>query len=112
MTDRREWMLILDADRLRPDLTPYRVTQQVSPRVLIIEPAESAAKEELMATEGVEAVLEPGEIAADEIRGTLTPTEALFVEAFIQRARQKERPGEGLNWDAAGFLPPDPPHRR
>lgn len=86
--------------------------QKVSPRVMIVEPAGNAAKEELQAMNGVDAVLAPGEVPADDIRGTLTQTEALFVDAYAQRSRHKERLGDGLDWDAEGFLPPDPPLKR
>ena len=86
--------------------------QKVSPRVVIVEPAGDATKEELQTMTGVKAVLEPGERLGADLRGTLTDTEALFVDAFAQRARHKERPGEGLDWDAEGFLPPDPPLKR
>lgn len=102
-------MLILAGDRRSGDRAlPYRVTQQVSGRVVIVQ---AAAKEELRALEGVRAVLEPGEVLADEIRGELTPSEALFVDAYAQRGRPKVRPGDGLSWDAEGFLPPDPPKK-
>ena len=89
----------------------YRVTQKVSPRVLLVQPAAGATKEELQALGGVDSVLEPGESPAAGIRGTLTDTEALFADAFAQRSRTKQRAGDGLAWDAEGFLPPDPPKR-
>lgn len=112
MPDRSELMLILGADR-SVDAPPglYRVTQKVSSRVVIVESGDTA-KEELQAMDGVDAVLEPGERPAGHIRGTLTETEALFVDAYSHRARPKERLGDGLNWDAEGFLPPDPPPKR
>lgn len=108
-SDLREWMLIFSGDRRSADrVLPYRVTQKVSARVVIVQ---AAAKEELLGLEGVRAVLEPGETVAEEIRGELTPSEALFVDAYAQRARPKVRPGDGLSWDAEGFLPPDPPKK-
>jgi hypothetical protein len=112
MSERRDLLLILGADSSANKPEVYRVTQRVSPRVVIIEPHGDTTKEELQAMNGVEAVLEPGESPAGEVRKTLTDTEALFVDAHAQRARHKERPGEGLDWDAEGFLPPDPPHKR
>ncbi len=42
------------------------------------------------------------------LRETLTATENLFVDAWLARLAGKSRPGEGLPWDAAGRLPPDP----
>ena len=111
MAEPRELLLIFDATGVSADvLESQRVTQQMSPRVVIIE--SEAPRDELQAMQGVQAVLEPGESAAEEVRNTLTSAEDLFVAAYTQRARAKERPGEGLNWDAEGFLPPDPPQRR
>jgi hypothetical protein len=79
---------------------------------VIVEPADDATKEEMQTMNGVNAVLEPGESPVGDIIGALTDTEALFVNAYAQRSRQKERLGEGLDWDAEGFLPPDPPPKR
>src|ERR1700755_3584016 len=110
MPERRELMLILSAELSAGDLLGrYRVTQKVSPRVLIVEPTGDVTKEELRTMKGVEAVSEQGESLPGDVRGTLTGTEALFVDAFAQQARHKERRGEGLDWDAEGFLRPDPP---
>lgn len=104
-------MLILGAEHSVGDSTGgrYRVSQQVSPRVVIVELANDATKEELQMMSDVEAVFEPGERPSDDLVGTLTETEVLFVEAYTQQTKPKERPGEGLDWDAEGFLPPDPP---
>jgi hypothetical protein len=113
MPELRELMLILGADRSADDSPErYRVTQTVSPRVVIVEPAADATKEELQTMNGVQAVLDPGESAALDVRRTLSDTEALFVDAYAQRGRSKQRPGEGLDWDAEGFLPPDPQRKR
>ena len=90
----------------------YRVTQKVSPRVMLIEPADDATREELEAADGVAAVVTPGGSLDAAVRETLTEIESLFVGAYAQRSRPKERPGEGLDWDAEGFLPPDPPAKR
>jgi hypothetical protein len=43
----------------------------------------------------------------------LTASERLFVSAWKARRQPKTRPGEGLPWDAPGYIPPDhSPHRR
>jgi len=103
-------MLILDADFQDESAHgQYRVTQRVSPRVMIVEPAVDVTKEHLQATDGIATVLEPGESADAATRQALTATEALFVDAYAQRFRHKERPGDGVSWDAPGFLPPDSP---
>lgn len=56
----------------------------------------------------------PGDIPADVAAG-LTPTERLFVDAWLSRREAKFRPGEGLPWDAPGHEAPDwpdePPHQ-
>ena len=109
MSERRDLLLILHADHSGDVPEGYRETQRVSPRVVIVESHDDAATEELRTMNGVDAVLEPGEYPPAEVRKTLTDTETLFVDAHVQRFRQKERPGEGLAWDSEGFLPPDPP---
>jgi hypothetical protein len=112
MSEPSEFMLILGADDSPGNHGGrYRVTQKVSPRVLLIQPVGGITKEELHSLNGVTTVLAPGERPAAEIRATLTDTEALFADAFAQRSQSKQRLGEGLAWDTEGFLPPDPPKR-
>lgn len=105
-------MIILEPDS--PDPTahaPYRVTQRVSPRVMIVETAPGVTTQDLQRIDGVAAVIGPGERIDAAQRSSLTATESLFLDAFAQRYKPKERLGEGLSWDASGFLPPDPPHK-
>ena len=87
----------------------YHVTQKVSARVWIVQLDDDVTKEELQMLDGVAAVLEPGEGLADDVRGKLTNSELIFVDAYALRSRPKQRLGEGLDWDAEGFLPPDTP---
>ena len=112
MSELRDLLLILHADHSGDAPEGYRETQRLSPRVVIVESHDDAAKEKLRTMNGVDLVLEPGENPPAEVRETLTDTEKLFVDAHAQRSRQKERPGEGLSWGSKGFLPPDPPLRR
>jgi hypothetical protein len=113
MPEGRELLLILDAHQPSTNLLQrYRVTQKASPRVVIVEGGDDSTKEELQTIEGVEVVLEPGERPSSDVRGALSDAELLFVDAYAQRARPKKRQGEGLNWDAEGFLPPDKPPNR
>lgn len=115
MRERRELMLIFAADPSAVDSRGrYHVTQRVSSRVVIVEPAEDVTKEDLRAANRVAAVLEQGESLAFEVRETLTETEALFVAAYSARSpkSEKKRLGDGLTWDAEGFLPPDPPSKQ
>lgn len=88
-----------------------RVTQKISPRVCIVAADDDAAIEKLRSRDAV-VVLEPGGALPSGVRETLTPSEAMFVDAFVQRSRPKTRLGDGLDWDAEGFLPPDPPPKR
>lgn len=94
-------------DRLR---SQFRVTQEGSPRLLVVErPSDPAVLRDLP---GVRAVVDDA-VAADALTG-LDDGESLFVQAWLRRdsMRTKRRPGEGLDWDAPGRLPPDPPRDR
>jgi hypothetical protein len=93
-------------DRLRGT---FRVTHVASPRLVVVErtPAAVAA-----ATQGVDGVLavSDGELP-QALLDRLRPDEQLFASAWASRmtGTEKERKGEGLMWDAPGFVPPDPP---
>ncbi len=89
----------------------HPVTQVGSPRVLVVEAGESAAGA-LRAMSGLRVVV-PGERPPEALED-LDEAERLFVEAWITRMtelRSKKRVGEGLSWDAPGFVPPDRPGR-
>ncbi len=82
------------------------VTQRLPPRLAVV----TGDDDDLTALQhlpGVVAVVESSVSAS--ARDELNPTERLFVEAWLRRQQPKVRPGEGLPWDAPGFLPPDPP---
>ncbi len=82
------------------------VTSQLPPRLaLLAVPASRAA--ELGACAGVRGVFVDGVPPA--LRETLSPAEALFVDGWLARRSAKDRPAEGLPWDAPGASPPDPP---
>ena len=85
----------------------FRVLQEVSPRVLILEKTAQAMM--LQSRTEVIAVIE-GDID-QEILDTLDASETLFSQAWAMRMQKQpeERPGEGLPWDATDFEPPDPP---
>lgn len=107
-----ELLLIFSADAGGEPHTRYRVTQQLSPRVVIVE-AGDLSKDVLRSETGALAVLEAGDEVAADVRRTLTAAEALAVDAYAERRRRKERPGDGLSWEAEGFVPPDgPPSKR
>ena len=109
--ERRDVILIRSPGYSLDNLEVHRVTQRVSSRVGILELSAHTGKEELQAMTGVDAVLEPGERLSGEIRSTLSDSELLFIDAHTQQTL-KPRVGEGLDWDAAEFLPPDPPTER
>lgn len=49
------------------------------------------------------------ESEADALPQGLRPAVTLWNERVARRERHASRTGESLAWDAAGFLPPDPP---
>lgn len=110
MQSSNELMVIFSSGHSAEDAPQgCRVTQKISPRVAIVELVGQAGKTALEASDSVAAVLEPGQEPPVELAAALSETEALFVKAYQQRAQLKQRPSEGLAWDAEGFLPPDPP---
>jgi hypothetical protein len=87
----------------------FRIVHTVSPRVFVIESPADVSSTEVAALPGVASVSKGG--AALEILEGLNETESLFVQAWSTRKGDSEtqRRGEGLDWDADGFVPPDPP---
>jgi len=93
-------------ERLRREL---RVTQEAPPRLAVVEAAPGRAGE-VAAVPGVVAVAGPGGVPPELTEG-LSEDERLFVAAWELRTGEegeRERPGEGLEWDAPGYTPPDP----
>jgi hypothetical protein len=83
-----------------------QVSQWFSPRVAVVSGA-SAELESLAETPGVELI---ERAPAGDLPAWLDRAEALMARAWQARAAtEKVRPGDGLEWDAAGFEPPDPP---
>jgi len=92
-------------DRLKAE---YRVTSILPPRIVGLSAGQDV--ERLNDLPDVEAVLtEP----LDEPPSSLSDSERLFVSGWLarQQAGGKTRAGDGVAWDAPGFLPPDPPKR-
>jgi hypothetical protein len=86
------------------------VKQRLPPRLAIVQ-GETGAFESLRKEQGVVAVSE--ETVPDTALQQLNPTERVFAEAWVLGRQPKfNRPGDGLQWDADGFLPPDPPRPR
>lgn len=101
-------VLVADEQSLADVQQRYTVAQVASPRLVVVaaKPDEAAA---LRAHQGVRAVTD-GPLA-DDVVADLDEGERLFAAAWSQRQAEdtKHRPGEGLPWDAPGWLPPDPP---
>ena len=87
----------------------FPIVHTVSPRVFVIEPPGDVSSTDVAALPGVAAVSERD--VAPEILEGLDETEGLFVQAWSKRQGESktQRRGEGLDWDADGFEPPDPP---
>jgi len=108
----RELLVILDKERAEATLHLLRVrsvvAQTAPPRIVLIRAPASQAKE-MESLPGVEAVFT--DTVPPRALETLSESEILFALAWGERQRMstKQRPGEGLAWDAAGFHPPDAP---
>jgi hypothetical protein len=109
-SEAREVLIAIDDDAMAKVLAALRsvarVTQVHPPHLILVAPGVDLVT--LRSLAGVRWV------STDEIpptaRSGLTPAELLFVDGWEQRGQgERGRPGQGLSWDAPGFLPPDPP---
>ena len=88
----------------------FQLRHIVSDRILVIEKPDERQISLLRAMTGIQvATVEP---LPQDILNTLNQTETLWVAAWFERKRPKQRPGDGLTWDAPGFLPPDLPPKK
>lgn len=109
----REFLVILEprlADKALAQLRAVaNVTQVLAPRLALVR----ADPETMARAAQIGGGLDVYDDTLPELPPDLTPSERLFVSAWEARRQPKTRPGEGLSWDAPGFLPPDSPvHRR
>ena len=87
----------------------YRLTGLMPPRLAVLGLREGQLQE-LQRMGGVEAVMTG---PASPLPASLTEQERLFIMGWLQRRQGgKQRKGEGLPWDAEGYLPPDKPRSR
>jgi hypothetical protein len=84
-----------------------RIVSASPPRLLVVEADEQVAHG-LRALPGVADVISA---TTGVLPDSLNETERLFAHAWQQRwqMHDKQRAGNGLNWDAEGFSPPDRP---
>jgi hypothetical protein len=105
----REFLVILEprlADKTLAQLRAIaNVTQVLAPRLALVR----ADPETMARIAQIGGVLDVSDDTLPELPQELTPSERLFVSAWEARRQPKIRPGEGLSWDAPGFLPPDSP---
>jgi hypothetical protein len=105
----RELLVFLEPDLADQALAQLRamvdVTQVLLPRLVLVR----ADPEALPRVSGIRGVADVHNEASFEHPPGLSSAERLFVSAWQARQQPKIRPGEGRNWDAPGFLPPDPP---
>lgn len=108
-----ELFVVLDEDAADDTLErlrrAFRVKHVASRRLVVVEEA-ADARQTLRSVPGVVAVASPD--IPTELMETLSPEEELFVAAWSRRMTppaRKQRPGDGLPWDAPGFSPPDLP---
>lgn len=106
---RREFLVVLEPRLADLALAHLRatgnVTQVLAPRLALVR----ADPDAMARAAQIEGVLNVSDDTLPELPQDLTPSERLFVSAWEARRQPKTRPGEGLSWDAPGFLPPDPP---
>ena len=87
--------------------TRYRVKALAPPRLAVLDLQEGQLAD-LQRMAGIEAVLTG---PSSSVSASLTEPERLFVTGWQQQQQQgdKRRKGDGLPWDAEGYLPPDKP---
>jgi hypothetical protein len=104
-----EILVLLHPDEAVPDhLGTYgRLVHSASSRLYVLELTPGQEPAALM---DEPAVRRAGEHPPDDVVRELDDAERLFVDGWLVRRRGKAaRPGEGLDWDAEGRSPPDPP---
>ena len=104
-----EILVMFRRDEAVPDHfgTHGRLVHSASSRLFVLELRPGERATDLM---DEPAVRWAGERPPDDVAEDFDEAERLFVDGWALRRRGKpERPGEGLDWDAAGRRPPDAP---
>ena len=107
---RLEYLVLLASNDHRTAATVRqccRIVSELPPRLMVVE-ADEQAVQSLRAVPGVANVVSG---TTSILPDSLNETERLFAQAWQQRHQmhEKQRVGDGLNWDAEGFSPPDRP---
>jgi hypothetical protein len=96
-----------DRDRMREAITAkFRLRQMASHRVLVVEASRNDARL-LRDMHGV--LVASSEAVPEDQLETLSADERAWVAGWNINRAAKQRRGEGLGWDTAGFEPPDRP---
>jgi hypothetical protein len=82
------------------------IVHRASPRLFVVR-VDPAVRAQLVELPGVVAATD--EAFSAGVAEQLDEAEALFAAAFAARGTPKQRAGNGLEWDAPGFEPPDAP---
>lgn len=81
------------------------VIQMLPPRLLLVR-ADADARNAILRVPGVVNVFDVAAPPVD-VPLDLSLAERVFVDAWVARSAPKTRRGDGLDWDAPGFEPPD-----
>lgn len=110
----QELLVVLERERASTTLDELRARERVvhvaSPRIVVIA-TDAEADDVARGLTGVEGVFR--ETIPPDVMDSLDEGETLFTNAWLSRQQEVSKPrlGEGLDWDAPGFEPPDPPGR-
>ena len=112
-SDADERLVILGNDEAEAALLElsrrWPVAHLLSRRVVVVKHLPGHSDTEISMIPGVAAVTSTS--VPPEVLSTLDETETLGAAAWTARKTEpkKARRGDGLDWDAPGFTPPDPP---
>lgn len=98
-------VVVLEAADYRTSIDAWRrtatVVQEFPPRIALAQPRGEVT--EVPGTKWYS-----GAVPQDVLL-SLEPAARIFIAAWLDRQRPKERPGDRLDWDARGYIQPDRP---
>ncbi|HJT91079.1 MAG TPA: hypothetical protein VJ777_03940 [Mycobacterium sp.] len=105
----QEQLVLLEVAGVGPAIAEIEalapVTQTLPPRLLLVH-ADADARNAILRIPGVVSVFDVAAAPID-VPLDLSQAERVFVAAWLTRSAPKTRRGDGLDWDAPGFEPPD-----